>query len=78
MLSWLVLQETEDDMLIAAICELLPSFVKSMGPSAYASSTFAEDHWKELITCMKASKPSGIRAAAMGEPCILQCLYRSE
>ena len=60
-------QDNCDEILFEAVADLLPVLAKAAG-QAFCSA-WKTEYWPLVLECMKASRPSGVQAAMMGEIC---------
>lgn len=67
------MQNNSSEMLIEAVCDLLPALVRK-GGKQYAK-IWNDNHWRLVQNCMKPKKPSGVRSAALGKFFSLICTY---
>jgi hypothetical protein len=61
-----VMQDNGDELVIQAVGDLLAAMVKVAGKDY--SLIWQKEHCKPVLNCLKSSKPSAVRAAAMGTP----------
>ena len=59
------MQENGDELLITAAAELVVALVQTAGKEY--SQVWRQEHWAIALDHLKPSKPSAVRAAAMGE-----------
>ena len=66
------MQDNGDELVLEAVGELLAAVVKVAG--AEYAQIWHKEHCKPVLNCLKPSKPTAVRLAAMGAPSPYPCL----
>lgn len=69
----LLLQDTYDEELLAAVAELLPIMASALGPQTYGP-VFQQLVFQPLMKRFQAGQPDGVRSTMIGQLLFCACL----